>query len=67
MGKARQYEIGIVIRGRRPQHLPSHQDVVPGKGHKHRVLNVVIQGVAVADAIKGQPGCEGDNFSQAGM
>jgi len=40
---------------------------VPGEGNKHRVLNVVIQGVAVADAIKGQSGCEGDDFSQVGM
>jgi hypothetical protein len=67
VSKTRQYEIGIVVRGRRPQQLPSHQDVVPGKGNQHRMLDVVIQCVAVADAIKRQPGGEGDNFSQAGM
>src|SRR6185312_12476901 len=32
MSKARQYEIRIVLCGRCSQHLPSHQDVVPGEG-----------------------------------
>jgi hypothetical protein len=57
----------IVPCGSCPQHLSSHQYVVPGEGNKHRVLNVVIQGVAIADAIKGQSGCERDNFGQVGM
>ena len=67
MGEARQDEIRIIACGSRPQHLSSHQDVVPGEGNQHRVLNVVIQGVAVADAIQGQSGRERKNFSQAGM
>jgi hypothetical protein len=67
MGKARQNEIRIVLCGSCTQHLSSHQDVVPGECNKHRVLNVVIQGIAVADEIKGQSCCKGDNLSQAGM
>jgi hypothetical protein len=31
------------------------------------VLDVVIERVTVADAIKCQSGCEGHNFSEAGM
>jgi hypothetical protein len=42
-------------------------DVVADLGHKHRVLDVVIQRVAVADAIQCQPGRERKNFGEAGM
>ena len=40
---------------------------MPGKGHQHRVLDIVIQRVAVADAIQGQSGRERNNFGKAGM
>ena len=38
-----------------------------GKGDQHRMFGVVIQGVAVADALQRQLGCIGKKFTQAGM
>ena len=67
MGQARQDEIRIIACGRRPRHLASHQDVMAGEGDQHGVLDVVIQRVAVADAIQCQSGRERKNFGEAGM
>jgi hypothetical protein len=61
VGEARQDEIGVVGRVVVPQHRPSHQDVVAGEGHEHGVFDVVIQGVAVADAFQCEPGGIGRN------
>src|SRR5216684_7469074 len=52
MSEARHNEVRIVARCRWPQQRPSSKNVVPGKGNEHRVLNVVIQGVAVTNALQ---------------
>src|SRR6476469_6542688 len=64
MDQARQYEIGIVGCGGRPQHRSSHQDVVPGKADEQGVFNVVVQRVAVADALQSELGRKREKFSQ---
>src|SRR5688572_31805826 len=43
VAEARQDEIGVVVRRCRPQHRPTHEDVVAGKGHEHGVFDVVIR------------------------
>src|SRR5258708_24801250 len=67
MGKARQNEICIIACCGWPRHRSPHQDVVPGKRNEHCVLNVVIQGVAVTNALQCESSCRRKKFNQAGM
>src|ERR1700704_680495 len=60
----RAIERPIIVRGRRPHQRASDQNVVPGKGHEHRVLDIVVQRVAVADAIERKPGGVGQEVAQ---
>ena len=53
MGKAGKNEIRIVGgRSNALQRSPS-QDVMPNQGHKHGVLNVVIECIAIPNALQG--------------
>src|SRR6516162_11071919 len=67
VGQAGQDEISIIACGSLPRHLSSHEDVVPGKGNQQCVFGIVIQGVAVTNALQCQSGCERKNFSQTGI
>ena len=67
MGETRYNKICIVACCRRPLQRSSGQDVVPGKGDEHRVLDVVIQRVAVTDAFQRDLGRKRKRFTQADM
>ena len=43
------------------------EDVVAGQGDEHRMLDVVVEGVAVANAFQGKLRREGNDFGQARM
>ena len=60
-------EVRIFDRRRIDQHRPPFEDVVAGQGDEHRVLDVVVEGVAVADAFQGELRREGNDFGQARM
>ena len=62
MGEAGQNEVRIVAGRGGPLQRPADQDVVPDQRHQHGVLDVVIERIAVADALQCQPGGKGQQF-----
>ena len=42
-------------------------DIVPGESDEHRMLDIVVRGIAVADAIQRQLGGVGQEFAQIGV
>ena len=64
MGEAGQNEVRIVAGRGGPLQRPSNQDVVPDQRNQHGVLDIVIERVAVADALQRQPGGKGKQFGQ---
>ena len=67
MSKARQNEIGVVARGRQPLQVTPDQDVMADKRDQHRVFDVMIQRIAVADAFQRKLGRERQQFGELGM
>src|SRR6202040_3596519 len=67
MSKARQNEIGVVGRGGQPLQVTPDQDVMADKRDQHRVFDVVIQRIAVADAFQRKLGREWQQFGELGM
>ena len=49
---------------RRLQERPSPHDVISGERHEHRMFDVVVERVAVADALKGKSGSRWNEFGQ---
>ena len=67
MGEAGQNEVRIVGGRGGPLQRPSHQDVVPDQRHQHGVFDIVIECIAVPDALQCQPGGKRQQFRQIGM
>ena len=67
MGEAAQNEVRIIGRRGGPLQRPPDQDLVPNQRHEHGVLDVVIERIAVADALQCQPGGKRQQFRQSGM
>ncbi len=47
-------EVAVVGRCGRLQQSAAFENLVARQGHEHRVFDIVIEGVAVADALQGQ-------------
>jgi hypothetical protein len=60
-------EVRIIGRRRRHQQCTTLEDVVSRQSDEHRMLNVVVEGIAVADAFEGQLGGKRDDFGQPRM
>ena len=58
-------KLRVVVRGRSGQQSAPFEDVVAGQGDEHCVLDVVVKGVAVADAFEREPRGERDDLGQA--
>src|SRR6267378_2516308 len=67
MSKTRQNKIGVVARGRRTLQMTPDQDVMADKRDQHRVFDVVIQRIAVADAFQRKLCREWQQFGELGM
>ena len=67
VGEARQDEIGVVVCASCAAASPVPSGCRGRQGSRAGLFDVVIQGVAVADALQCEPGCIGEKFSQAGM
>ena len=67
MGETSQNEVRIVGDRGSSLQRPSNQDVVPDQRHQHGVLDVVIERIAVADALQCQPCGEWKQFRQSGL
>ena len=65
MGETSQNEVRIVADRGGTLQRPSNQDVVPDQRHQHGVLDIVIERIAVADALQRQPCGEWKQFGQA--
>jgi hypothetical protein len=50
--EARDDEVGIIVGMRGNEERAPFHDVVPGQCHQHRMLDIVIEGIAVADALE---------------
>jgi hypothetical protein len=60
-------EVRIIGRRRRHQQRTTLEDVVPRQSDEHRMLDIVVEGIAVADAFEGQLGGKRDDFGQPRM
>ena len=60
-------EMGVIARRRRRQKRPALHDVVADQRHEHRVLGIVIERVAVADAFEREPRHRGHVLREASM
>jgi len=67
MGEAGDNEVRVVGSRGGPLQRSSSQDVVPDQRNQHRVFNIVIECIAVPDALQCQPGSKGQQFRQIGM
>ena len=67
MREAGDDEVRIIRRCHRHQQRTTLKDFVAGQSDEHSVLDVVVEGIAIADAIKRQSGGKGDDFGQARM
>ena len=63
--EARDDEVRILDRSRVREQRAPLEDVVAGQGYEHRVLDVVIERVAVADALERELRRERNEFGQA--
>jgi hypothetical protein len=67
MRQARYNKVRIIGRCRRLQKRTTLKDVVASQSDEHRVLDVVVEGIAIPDAFKRQPGGKWNEFRQARM
>ena len=67
MGETAQNEVRVVGGRRGALQLPSCQDVVPNQRHEHGMFDVVIERIAVSDALQRQPGGKRQQIRQSGM
>ena len=63
--EARDDEIGVVVWGRVRQERPPLEDVVAREGDEHGVLDIVVEGVAVADAFQREFRSERNDLGKA--
>src|SRR5262249_8424563 len=50
--EARDDEVGIIVGSCGNEERAPFHDVVPGQRHEHRMLDILIEGIAVADALE---------------
>jgi hypothetical protein len=67
VGQAGDDEMRVVIRGRVGQERPALEDVMAREGDEHRMFDIVVEGVAVADAFERKPRRERDDLGKAGV
>ena len=67
MRQAGDDKVRIVGRRRRLQECTALEDVVAGQRDEHRMLDVVVEGIAISDAFERQPSGKRNEFRQTRM
>ena len=67
MRQAGNDEVRIVGRCRRLQQRAPLENIVAGQGDEHRMLDIVVKGIAVSDTFKRQPRGKRNELRQARM
>jgi hypothetical protein len=67
VGEAGKNEVRIIGRCGRPLQRSSYKDVVADQRHEHGVFDIVIECIAIPNALQRQPCRKGQQFRQIGM
>src|SRR6516164_689294 len=67
MKQASGNNMGVIARRGGHQKRPTAHNFVADKRHQHRMFNVVVERVAVADTVKCKPGKRWNEFCQTGL
>ena len=64
MGEAGDDEVRVVVRGRVGEQRAALEDIVARQGDEHGMLDIVVKGVAVADAFEREPRREWNDLGE---